>query len=177
MFRDGNQFYYHDSTSKTRSKKLSEQRRALEAEIQCRKHWLNIAKRNGFSADLIEKTEAKLALLEQELRSLDKPRTPQIKKTYKKLSLNQIKELVLKEVEIAKANGAIWLTVEDIAFKLNVKKHFVKQVFQQFNVEGILSQKHSRIPHDSNRDPMCYGSYSGWQSDIYYILNKDSRTS
>ena len=81
---------------------------------------------------------------------------------------------MLEIIEAAKANGQSFVTAEDIAHKLNVKTHCVKQVLQQLNIEGILHQPTHQIPHDSNRDPMCNGTYSGWMANIYYFRTKEN---
>lgn len=126
------------------------------------------------------RTDAQIAADRQEyeqlarkIQQLSQPKCHKVQKRYKKMSPDKIRAFVLKKIEEAKQEGALWIMVEDIADELQVKPHFVKQVFQKLNAEGILHQPIKRIPHDSNRDPMCGGSYSGWMSNLYPIRNKE----
>lgn len=117
-------------------------------------------------AERARKQEAKLSKC---------PQCHKVKRTYKKISSEKIREYTLMKIEEAKSKNKLFITAEDIAHQLGVKVHYVKQVFQKLNIEGVLHKPEHHIPHDSNRDPMCNGYYSGWAADIYY-LRKDTET-
>lgn len=58
---------------------------------------------------------------------------------------------------------------ECIAFELNYKVKFIKQIFSELNIDGILFQKEREYSHDTNRNPMFYGNKSGWMANSYMI--------
>lgn len=167
MFRDGNTIYINGHQY-TRIPKTSELIKAKQEEIARIKFFLTHAK--WATEQQMEEKRKRLGKLERQLEKLlEAPRTHKTLKTYKKLSLEKIRAYALQRIEEHKKERAIYISAENIAFELNVKPHFVHQVFQKLNVEGVLSQPRHHIPHDSDRDPMCNGTYSGWQSDIYGI--------
>lgn len=167
MFRDKETIYVNSQEYK-RLPKTSEIVKNLEDEIAHIKFFLN---RATFATEQ-EKVEKRkrLGKLERQLASLmETPRCHKTIKTYKKVSPDKIRVYTLQQIEEAKKNNVIYISADDIAFELRVKPHFVAQVFQQLNVEGILSQSRHYAPHDSNRDPLCGGTYAGWQSSLYAI--------
>lgn len=180
MFRDGSTIYY---TTGYGGSHTIEQNRPLKSSEEIKKiqHKLFLIRLGLRNSKNLHKTDAQIAADQQEIKRLEhkifelsnQPQCHKIKKRYKKLPPEKIKDFVLKKIEEAKNAGVGWITVEDIAAQLQVKPHFVKQVFQKLNVEGILDQAYHHIPHDSNRDPWCIGGYSGWASNIYYIRDKN----
>lgn len=114
--------------------------------------------------------QKRLEKYKRQMENLPATKTHRIKKTYKKMSQEKIREYVLSQLTIAKSKEEWYITADDIAYQLNVKPHLVKQVFQQLNVEGVLSQPIHRAPHDSKRDPWCIGGYNGWTADLYRII-------
>lgn len=122
------------------------------------------------SAEMLDKTRKDLAKYQRQLENLPAENTHKIKRTYKKLSYDKIREYALDQINKAKIAGEWYITADDIARQLNVKTHFVKQVFQQLNVEGILSQPIHKAPHDSNRDPWGFPNCKGWMADLYRIV-------
>lgn len=158
-----------DSTVIERPKKLSDIRKDLKWKISgCRMTLKHLGP--SMSEEMREKTRKDLAKYERQLANLPAEKTHKIKKTYKKLSQEKIREYVLGQIEIAKRNGEMYVMAEDIAHQLNVKPHFVHQVFQKLNVEGILSQPSHHAPHDSNRDPWGFDGIKGWKADLYRII-------
>lgn len=155
-----------------RPKKLKEIRKELkEKAAGCR-----ILLRNagpGVLPEYLEKARKDLDKYERQLANLPAEKTHKVKRTYKKMSQDKIRAYVLEQIEIAKKNGETYITADDVAHQLGVKTHFVKQVFQQLNVEGVLSQPIHYAPHDSKRDPWGYGNWSGWSDDLYGILYDD----
>jgi hypothetical protein len=105
---------------------------------------------------------------EKELAALPISRE-KIKHTYKKISQDKIKDYVLNEIRQYREKGVDHIIAEDIAYQLNVKVHFVTQIFHKLNVEGVLSQPVGRPPHDTNRDAFT-GGFGGWSPNWYKIL-------
>lgn len=167
MFRD-TQTIYINGQQYTRMPKTSEMVKELENEISHIKFFLKRAK---FATEKeMEEKRKRLGKLERQLTNLlERPRSHKTIKTYKKMSPEKIRSYALQRIEEAKRDNAIYISADNIAFELRVKPHFVEQVFQQLNVEGILSQARHYAPHDSDRDPMCNGTYAGWQSSLYVI--------
>ena len=167
MFRDGNMICIDDKTFQ-RIPKTSEMIKVLQEEIERLKFFISHAK--FASEEQLAQKRKRLGKLERQLASLlETPRSHKIIKTYKKMSPEKIRAYAFQRIEEYKKDNAIYISAENIAHQLRVKPHFVKQVFQQLNVEGILSQPRHHIPHDSDRDPWCNGYYSGWQADLYAI--------
>lgn len=170
MFRDGSTIYKTNGYGGDHTISVSRPLKAAEKAKQIRSR---IATRKFLSSSATLSTKEKkqyaheIAKLERELQTL--PKQHKVKRTYKKLTPEKIRTYVLQTIEAAKAKNINWITAEDIAHQLQVKPHFVKQVLQQLNIEGILHQPHHHIPHDSNREPYSFGGYSGWAADIYYF--------
>ena len=179
MFRDGNTIYYTDGYGGCHTKESQRPLKSAE-EIEKIRHEMFLIQLSLRNSKNLHATDAQIAAkqnrlkqLERKIFDLSQPQCHKIKKRYKKLPPEKIKAFVLKKIDEAKAHGAWFITVEDIAAQLQVKPHFVKQVFQKLNVEGVLHQASHHIPHDSNRDPMCNGTYSGWLANIYSFVEKD----
>lgn len=194
MFRDDNSINYtngtggcHKETIK-RQPKRSESESELKEKIAARRlslkygyNWRGTEAEQFLSeTDKREltrqenQTRQELSKYGRQLASLPKGQQHKVKKTYKKMSYEKIRKYVIEMIEVARTNGHNFITAEDIAHQLNVKTHYVKQVLQQLNIEGVLHQPTHRIPHDSNRDPMCNGTYSGWMANVYYLRTKES---
>jgi hypothetical protein len=156
----------------SRPKKISRIKKELRSKIAMCKMQLKHAGPH-ISEEMLARTKKDLAKYERQLESLSDHKCHKIKKTYKKMSPDKIRTYVLQQIEIAKSNNASYIVAEDIARHLNVKPHFVHQVFQKLNVEGILSQPIHKAPHDSNRDPWGCGGCSGWAADLYKIIYPD----
>lgn len=161
-----------DSTTTIRPPKLSDIKKELKWKISgCRMQLRYTGP--GVPEHQREKTRKDLAKYERQLANLPAEKTHKIKRTYKKMPQEKIREYSLEQIEKAKAKEEFYITADDIAHQLNVKPHFVKQVFQQLNIEGILSQPIHSAPHDSNRDPFGYGHEKGWKADLYKIIYPD----
>ena len=182
MMRDGNVMYYRkpiDINSNTptcdkitRPQKLSDIRKDLRRKISMCQMQLKHAGAWA-SKEMLEKTRKDLCKYQRQLENLPETKTHKIKKTYKKMSQEKIREYALDQIEKAKAKEEWYITADDIAHQLNVKPHFVKQVFQQLNIEGVLSQPIHHAPHDSNRDPWGFPGCKGWMADLYRIIYDD----
>ena len=155
-----------------RPKKRSEIAAELKDKIAGCKIFLRDAG-SWVSEKKLEEIRMALAKYERQLANLPQQKRHRIKKTYKKMSQEKIREYALKQIKIAKKNGEIYVMAEDIAHQINVKPHFVHQVFQQFNIEGILSQPIHHAPHDSNRDPWGFDGINGWMADLYRIIDTE----
>ena len=151
-----------------RPQKLSDIRKELRRKIASCQMQLRHAG-PWASAEMLEKTRKDLGKYQRQLENLPAEKTHKIKRTYKKMSQEKIREYALDQIEKAKAAGEWYITADDIAHQLNVKTHFVEQVFQKLNVEGILSQPIHQAPHDSNRDPWGFPNCKGWMADLYRI--------
>lgn len=141
---------------------LKEKIAGCRMQLRCTGSWVTEAMR--------EKARRDLAKYERQLENLPAQKTHKIKKTYKKMSQDKIRSYALEQIERAKAREELYIRAWDIAYQLNVKPHFVEQVFQQLNVEGVLSQPIHHAPHDSNRDPWGFDGIKGWKADIYKII-------
>jgi hypothetical protein len=179
MFREGNEIHYTTGMGGNHTKKMvrplktSEKKKELQKKISRCKFQLKYAGQN-ISEKQKDADCKELKKLERQLANLTTGCNHKIKKTYKKMSLVDIEKYSLQKIEEANLNGVRFVTAEDIAHQLNVKPHFVKQVFQKLNTMGVLDQPQHHIPHDSNRDPWCSGrGYSGWSADIYWISVHD----
>lgn len=72
--------------------------------------------------------------------------------------------------------GVGTVTKEAVARMFHVPAHIVEQCFHRLNLEGMLSRPLHEAPHDSRRDPWCYGSGdSAWVADRYRILAVDAQ--
>ena len=161
-----------DCTTTIRPFKLSDIKKDLKRKIAGCKMQLRYTG-PGVSEKQRERIRKDLAKYERQLANLPAEKTHKIKRTYKKMSQKKIREYALNQIEKAKAKEEWYITADDIAHQLGAKTHFVKQVFQQLNVEGILSQPIHHAPHDSNRDPWGYGHEHGWMADLYKIIYPD----
>jgi ribosomal protein S25 len=155
-----------------RPKKLSAIRQDLKEKIARCRLQLRCAG-PGISEGMKEKARRDLAKYERQLANLPDEKTHKIKKTYKKMSQDKIRAYILDQIEKARKADSLYISAWDIAHQLNVKPHFVEQVFQQLNVEGILSQPIHHAPHDSNRDPWGFPECHGWSADLYRITYPD----
>lgn len=174
MFRDGHAISKNGNTIAIRPKKMAERKREITQQIGSIKFFLKHATNLNTTNAMVAKQQHKLHKLERELAEMEgKTCTHKFIKTYKKVSKDKIRAYTMKTIEELKAKNMDMICAEDIAYDLRCKTHFVKQVFQQLNVEGILSQPRHWIPHDSSRDPWCGGGYSGWMADIYYINREE----
>lgn len=90
---------------------------------------------------------------------------------YKKIPHHNLKSIIMGYIINSDNN---FITKEEISRKYQVKEHCVENVFRELNREGILSQRHARFAHDTNRNRMFPGSESGWSSDIYYIKKRSN---
>lgn len=183
MLRDSKLIYhnkpYDESLLKqpteivSRTTKRSEQKAELEKRIRlCQWQLKNAGP--WMSQEMRATIQAKLDKYKRQLVNLPEQVTHKAKKTYKKLSQTAIREYVMKWIEDTKAKGHDFIMAEDIAYQLQVKTHFVKQVLQQLNVEGILHQPRHHAPHDSKRD--LWGGFadtSMWCPSVYYIREKE----
>lgn len=158
-----------NSTAIERPQKLSAVRKELKRKIASCQMQLRHAGAWA-SAEMLDKTRKDLAKYQRQLENLPETKTHKIKKTYKKMPLEKIREYSLEQIEKAKAKKELYIAADDIAHQLNVKPHFVQQVFQQLNIEGVLSQPIHHAPHDSNRDPWGFPNCKGWMSDFYRII-------
>ena len=170
MFRDEYSIFYtngiggkHTETL-TRPTKISQLKKELNEQIR-------ISRAPHVHGELKNRMSARIRKTEMQINQC--PKCHKVKRTYKKLSSDKIREYTLKRIDEAKSKGVWFITAEDIAHQLGVRVHFVKQVFQQLNIDGILHKPQHHIPHDSNRDPMCNGYYSGWAADIYSFRSKE----
>lgn len=92
---------------------------------------------------------------------------------YRKRTKEKAYQMVKARVEEIRKDPAYkrkFVTKEDTAKRLNIPESQVEQAFHRMNLEGILSQAIHRYPHDNDRNPWDGGGFSGWQSDIYEIL-------
>lgn len=122
----------------------------------------------------IARLEHKILILKCDIKRIEeeRPSTATLKPSFKKMKPEKIEAHVRGVIEDAKKRDISFINAEDIAYSLHVKPHFVKQVLDKLNKEGLVSQPVHRIPHDCNRDPICGPGYNGWAADIYYILDK-----
>jgi ribosomal protein S25 len=158
----------------TRPDKLSAIRKELRSKISMCQMRLKHAGPYE-STEFLDKTRKDLGKYQRQLENLPDEKPHKIKRTYKKLSQEKIREYVLDQIEKSKIKEELYITADDIAHQLNVKTHFVKQVFQQLNVEGVLSQPIHHAPHDSNRDPWGFPNCKGWMADLYRINYPDEK--
>jgi len=102
--------------------------------------------------------------------NLKKAKPKKVLMKYKKIPHENLKVIIMGYI-INSEKG--FITKEEISRKYKVKEHCVENVFRELNREGVLSQRHARFAHDTNRNRMFGGSESGWASDIYYIKGRD----
>lgn len=91
-----------------------------------------------------------------------------IRHRYKKNKYDKLKELIENDIIFARLNGINFFFAEDIAYKYNVKIHYVKQILQELNLEGKISQPYHKVPHDVYRHGEGWW-YSSWGGNIYYV--------
>lgn len=159
---------YKTSAEFRRPRKTSSKRAEHRRRIATNKMIMHYAGGPNAPDDVREQCNRNIAFNERKLSMLQKDQSHKIKRTYKKRTLEEIKKYTLAWIDGAKASGETSVTAEDIAFQLNVKPHFVKQVLQQLNVEGIVYQKRNVVPHDSKRD-LWGGTDSSWAASRYYF--------
>lgn len=183
MFRDSKLIHCnkpHDESLLKRSTKTFERkskRSETKAELEHRIRLCKWQLKNagpGMSDDMRQHIQSNLDKCERQLANLPEQVNHKVKRTYKKLSQEKIREYTLDWIEDAKAHGDSFIMAEDIAYQLQVKTHFVKQVLQQLNAEGVVHQPQHHPPHDSKRDGWAHFSNSSmWCSDVYYIRYDD----
>lgn len=135
-----------------------------------------------------QKTEA-LELIQSDLEFWKKelnqerkrPQPPHrlLKRKIKKRSDAKAEELILDYINRVAENPKLSVVAmgpavakEGVAHALELPVSQVENIFRKLNREGILSQRNHRYAHDTNRNPIFYGSDSGWASDYYMILNQ-----
>jgi len=93
------------------------------------------------------------------------------KPIYKKIKKDKLYQLVKEYVLNIKLKKKT-ITAEEVAEKLQVKKHYITQIFMKLNQEGILSQAHNYPPHDCRRAMSVWdwGSDNSWKASEYSIL-------
>lgn len=139
---------------------------------------LRRAEKNGENhAKEISKLEHKILILRCDIKRIEeeRPQAASLKPSFKSMKPEKIEAYVRSAIEDAKQRDVSFINAEDIAYCLHVKTHYVKQIFDKLNKEGVLSQPVHHIPHDCDRDPFCGPGYNGWAADIYYILNKEEK--
>ena len=101
--------------------------------------------------------------------NLKRYRPKETLKSYKKIPHDKLKAIIVAYINNTEKS---YVTKEEISIKYNVKEHYVEEVFKELNREGILYQRKSNYAHDTNRNPMFYGSESGWACDTYDIRKR-----
>lgn len=166
MLRENNNFYYSDGEKSERPKKKSEM---LAAEKEKLRFFKMREKLNGCSADLT----SKITHQEKKIEHIKNRRgSSRIKRTYKKPPKDLYKQIKIKVLE-AKSEQKMFISAEELAFTLKIKPHYVKQVLQKLNHEGLITQAKHIIPHDCNREPTIGGGFSSWEPSKYFIIYKE----
>ena len=98
--------------------------------------------------------------------NLKRYRPKETLKSFKKIPHDKLKSIIVAYINNTEKS---YVTKEEISIKYNVKQHYVEEIFKELNREGILYQRKSNYAHDTNRNPMFYGSESGWACDTYDI--------
>jgi hypothetical protein len=159
----------------SRPKKSSQMKKELARKISVCKLMLSDTGPvfpNGFHAQ----RKCDLEKNERQLSNIKEGTPHKVKVSYKKMSAEKIREYVLAWIDAAKAHNINYLMAEDIAYQLRVKPHFVKQVLQQLNIEGILYQPTHEAPHDSARNHFFYGRSKEWCPNTYYFRDKEEES-
>jgi hypothetical protein len=76
------------------------------------------------------------------------------------------------KAEALKAGPRFYIIAEKVACDLKLPTHQVKHCLHILNLKGLVSQKYRGFAHDTNRDPMFYGSESGWAANRYCVTDK-----
>ena len=135
--------------------------------------------------EALEKIQSELDCWQEELNQERKrPQPPHrlLKRKIKKRSDAKAEELILEYINRVAENPKLSVVAmgtavakEKVAYDLELPVSQVENIFRKLNREGILSQRNHRYAHDTNRNPIFYGSDSGWASDYYMILNQEKK--
>ena len=135
--------------------------------------------------EALEKIQSDLDFWQEELsqeRKRSQPPHRLLKRKIKKRSDTKAEALILEYINRVAENPKLSVVAmgtavakEKVAYDLELPVSQVENIFRKLNREGILSQRNHRYAHDTNRNPIFYGSDSGWASDYYMILNQEKK--
>lgn len=133
----------------------------------------------------LEKIQSDLDFWQEELsQERKRPQPPHrlLKRKIKKRSDTKAEALILEYINRVAENPKLSVVAmgpavakEKVAYDLELPVSQVENIFRKLNREGIISQRNHRYAHDTNRNPIFYGSDSGWASDYYMILNQEKK--
>ena len=179
MLRENRTFYMQTTEGKYiqfhRQKKASEQIREYKSKISYIRAQIKCAQKNcTVEPEKINQLNKEIARLEKRINNLEQnqPSHKRLPHHYTKITHDVLKNELRKKLDAAKNRGWHCVDAETMAYELNVKPAFVHQIFQEFNVEGILFQPRHIPPHDNKR---CFfgGGLEGWCGDLYFFRDKD----
>ena len=159
-----------------RQKKVSEQIKEYHSKISYIRAQIHCAQKNGTAKpDQINRLNKEIIRLETRIRNLEQhqPSHKRLPHHYTKMKHDVLKTELRKKLDTAKIKGLHYVDAETLAYELNVKPVYVHQIFQEFNVEGILSQPKHLPPHDNKRC-LYGGGLEGWCGDVYFLRSKEN---
>ena len=167
MIREGKLIYTADGKVYERRPKKKQVMKKLVNEIafcSWKKGIIRDAKR-------IAELDKEISRLKRQLNSVKNQTIEhKVKISTKKYKKDVLKKLILDSIE-KETNKEI--TVEDYAYKFKAKTGDVYSIFQELIREGVIGHKSTYYAHDTNRNPIFYGSISGWASNYYAIKDKN----
>lgn len=167
MFRDDQQFFYADGSSRHRPAKPGDKRRRQQRR----------QRHNAWLADRIPWSDELQAVWrwqdEAAWRDAQCPRPARPRRRVRRIKPRILRKQILAAIV---ASNATSVTKEDMARMFQVAEHAVEQVFHWLNREGVLSQRRPAYAHDTNRNSLFPGSPSGWASDVYAIRDRERAT-
>lgn len=146
----------HKANKRILKQSIEQLNRTIERQIKLGKSTVRLEE---------ELTKKRKELLKLESNNVEK----HLKSTAKKIPNKKLKSLVRKYLLNCGKNT---ITLEEVSLFFGVSQGDMHHVFHQLNQEGLLSQRHPRYFHDTNRNPFFGGSESGWGNDYYTILKK-----
>ncbi len=167
MIREGKLIYTADGKVYERRPKKKQVMKKLVNEIAFCSWKKGLIRDAGRIAEL----DKEISRLKRQLNSVKNQTIEhKVKISTKKYKKDVLKKLILDSIE-KETNKEI--TVEDYAYKFKAKTGDVYSIFQELIREGVIGHKRTYYAHDTNRNPMFYGSISGWASNYYTIKDKN----
>ena len=175
MLRENHTFYMQTTDGEyiqfKRPLKASEQIKEYKSQISYIRAQIKCAQKNGTATPAkINQLNKEIARFETRIDNLERqnPSHKRLHHHYTKMKHDVLKMELRKKLDIAHGKGWHYVDAETLAYELNVKPVYVHQIFQEFNVEGILSQPIHNPPHDNKR---CFygGGLEGWCGDFYFL--------
>lgn len=157
MLRENQMFYYTHGSVRIRQESAHTKQRRLAVRHQ---QWAQLAARAYVPALTLKEWQQHEEHAARQARR-ERPSRPQ--RRVRKMPSPVLRRHILALI-VASDHSSV--CKDDLVRQLQVAEHAVDQVLGQLNRKGVLFQRRHEFAHDTNRNPLFYGSASGWASDV-----------